>query len=68
MAQSPLAWLLHCALSSLIARTMPLARRMQDISPLQVMELMARAKELEQEGRDIVHMEVGEPDFPRLHR
>lgn len=43
---------------------MTLARRMQDISPFQVMELMGRAKELEQEGRDIVHMEVGEPDFP----
>lgn len=43
---------------------MTLARRMQDISPFQVMELMGRAKELEQQGRDIVHMEVGEPDFP----
>jgi aspartate/methionine/tyrosine aminotransferase len=43
---------------------MSLARRMQDISPFQVMELMGRAKELEQQGRDIVHMEVGEPDFP----
>ena len=37
---------------------------MQHIAPFQVMELMARAKELEQQGRDIVHMEVGEPDFP----
>ncbi|MDE2599214.1 MAG: pyridoxal phosphate-dependent aminotransferase [Rhodocyclaceae bacterium] len=43
---------------------MTLARRMQDISPFQVMELMGRAKALEQQGRDIVHMEVGEPDFP----
>lgn len=43
---------------------MTLARRMQDIAPFQVMELMGRAKALEQEGRDIVHMEVGEPDFP----
>jgi aspartate/methionine/tyrosine aminotransferase len=64
VAQSPVAWLLHCALSPLIARTMPLARRMQDISPFQVMELMARASELERQGRDIIHMEVGEPDFP----
>lgn len=37
---------------------------MQHISPFQVMELMGRAKELEQQGHDIVHMEVGEPDFP----
>lgn len=43
---------------------MNLARRMQDISPFQVMELMGRASELERQGRDIVHMEVGEPDFP----
>jgi len=28
------------------------------------MELLARAKELEAAGRDIAHMEVGEPDFP----
>ena len=28
-----------------------------------VMALLARAKELEASGRDIVHMEVGEPDF-----
>lgn len=43
---------------------MMLARRMHNITPFQVMELMGRAKELEQQGRDIVHMEVGEPDFP----
>lgn len=28
------------------------------------MELLRRARELEQAGRDIIHMEVGEPDFP----
>src|SRR5258706_13085360 len=28
------------------------------------MELLARAKELEAAGRTIVHMEIGEPDFP----
>lgn len=37
---------------------------MADIEPFHVMELMARAQALEAEGRDIVHMEVGEPDFP----
>lgn len=40
------------------------ARRMADISPFRVMELLARARQLEAEGRDIIHMEVGEPDFP----
>ncbi len=42
----------------------PAAARMADIAPFHVMELMARARALEGEGRDIVHMEVGEPDFP----
>ena len=43
---------------------MRLAARMADIAPFHVMELMARAKRLEAEGRSIIHMEVGEPDFP----
>jgi aspartate/methionine/tyrosine aminotransferase len=37
---------------------------MAGIEPFHVMELMAKAKALEAQGRDIVHMEVGEPDFP----
>ncbi|HRP76185.1 MAG TPA: pyridoxal phosphate-dependent aminotransferase [Rhodocyclaceae bacterium] len=41
-----------------------LARRMADIQPFHVMELMRRAHELEAQGRDVIHMEVGEPDFP----
>lgn len=28
------------------------------------MDLLARARALEAQGRDIVHMEIGEPDFP----
>lgn len=43
---------------------MKFAARMADIAPFHVMELMAKAKALEAQGRDIVHMEVGEPDFP----
>jgi len=43
---------------------MKLAPRMADIAPFHVMDLMARAKALEAQGRSIVHMEVGEPDFP----
>lgn len=33
------------------------------INPFRVMTVMARAHELEAQGRQIVHMEVGEPDF-----
>lgn len=45
-------------------RTPHIARRMTDIAPFHVMDLLARARSLETAGRDIVHMEVGEPDFP----
>lgn len=41
-----------------------LARRMADIAPFHVMALLARAQELEATGRSIIHMEIGEPDFP----
>lgn len=40
------------------------AARLDDISPFHVVELLTRARQLEAEGRDIIHMEVGEPDFP----
>ena len=41
-----------------------IARRMAEIEPFHVMALLARARELEAEGRSIIHMEIGEPDFP----
>ena len=40
------------------------AARLADIEPFHVVELLTRARQLEAEGRDIIHMEVGEPDFP----
>jgi aspartate/methionine/tyrosine aminotransferase len=40
-----------------------LAARMEGIEPFHVMELLARARALEAQGRSIVHMEIGEPDF-----
>ncbi|MDH5392650.1 MAG: pyridoxal phosphate-dependent aminotransferase [Gammaproteobacteria bacterium] len=43
---------------------MKLADRMQDIQPFFVMDLLARARELESQGHSIIHMEIGEPDFP----
>ncbi len=39
------------------------AARLKDIEPFRVVEVLARARELEAQGRDIVHMEAGEPDF-----
>jgi aspartate/methionine/tyrosine aminotransferase len=40
------------------------ADRMGRIAPFHVMDLLARARQLERQGMDIVHMEIGEPDFP----
>jgi aspartate/methionine/tyrosine aminotransferase len=40
------------------------ARRLAEIEPFHVVELLTRARLLEAEGCDIIHMEVGEPDFP----
>ena len=40
------------------------AARLADIEPFHVVELFTRAHQLQTEGRDIIHMEVGEPDFP----
>lgn len=42
----------------------PKDKRIDRIQPFHVMALLARARQLEAEGRDIVHMEIGEPDFP----
>ena len=39
------------------------AKRLESITPFHVMALLARARQLEAEGRSIVHMEIGEPDF-----
>ncbi len=41
-----------------------LARRAIDIEPFRVMAILAQARALEAQGRNIVHMEIGEPDFP----
>lgn len=40
------------------------AQRIDEIRPFRVMEILARARAMEAAGRDIVHMEIGEPDFP----
>ena len=40
------------------------AERVRKIEPFRVMDIVARAGALEADGHDVVHMEVGEPDFP----
>lgn len=47
-----------------MSKTHPvLAARASRVSPFLVMDLFERAKELQRAGHDLVHLEVGEPDF-----
>jgi aspartate/methionine/tyrosine aminotransferase len=41
-----------------------LAARTRDIAPFHVMEVQTAARALEARGRSVIHMEIGEPDFP----
>jgi aspartate/methionine/tyrosine aminotransferase len=41
-----------------------IAKRAQEIAPFLAMEVLERAQELEAKGDHIIHLEVGEPDFP----
>ncbi len=40
-----------------------ISQKAKDISPFIVMEVLEKAAEMEKKGIDIVHLEVGEPDF-----
>src|SRR5919199_152521 len=42
---------------------MPLAGRMSRIGTETAFEAAARARSLEAQGRSVVHLEIGEPDF-----
>ena len=48
---------------SLLPAAARVAQRLDGVEPFHVLELAARAAELEAAGRNIVHMEIGEPDF-----
>jgi len=40
-----------------------MAARVEQISPFQVMAVLEKAKALEAEGKPVIHLEIGEPDF-----
>jgi aspartate/methionine/tyrosine aminotransferase len=40
-----------------------LAARMAHIKPFEVMEIQTLARQLEAQGKKVIHMEIGEPDF-----
>jgi len=41
-----------------------ITQRTLNIPPFIVMDVLERAHELEREGRHIIHLQIGEPDFP----
>ncbi len=40
-----------------------ISKKAQEVTPFIVMDVMARAEELEKQGERVLHLEVGEPDF-----
>ncbi|CRR69475.1 pyridoxal phosphate-dependent aminotransferase [Stenotrophomonas sp. FR010] len=48
---------------STLPHTPGYSRRSHEIAPFHVMSLLARAQALEQAGHDVIHLEIGEPDF-----
>ncbi len=47
-----------------MSRTDDVSKRAGMVRPFMVMDVVARAQKLESEGRDIVRLEIGDPDFP----
>ncbi len=44
----------------------PVSKVAEAIQPFRVMKILGEAKALEAQGKTIIHMEIGEPDFPSL--
>ena len=40
-----------------------IAQKAKEITPFIVMEVLEKAAEMEQQGINVIHLEVGEPDF-----
>ncbi len=58
-----LLWLI-LNLQSLVTMSIMLSKKVANIPPFYVMEVLERAQQLEEKGRSIIHLEIGEPDFP----
>jgi len=41
-----------------------ITKKAKEIPPFIVMDVLERAHELEREGRHIIHLQIGEPNFP----
>jgi aspartate/methionine/tyrosine aminotransferase len=46
-----------------IASRLHVAARMAHIEPFEVMEIQTLARQIEAQGHDVIHLEIGEPDF-----
>ena len=46
-----------------MSKQINLSKRAREIEPFQVMDILAQGKALQAQGRDIIHLEIGEPDF-----
>ena len=46
-----------------VAEKLRTAARMAHIEPFEVMEIQTLAREVEARGHDVIHLEIGEPDF-----
>src|SRR5947208_8778106 len=49
--------------TAVIKHPLKLAKRMQRLGTETAFEVLVRARALEAKGKDIVHLEIGEPDF-----
>jgi aspartate/methionine/tyrosine aminotransferase len=46
-----------------VGRALPLAQRMSRLGTETAFEVLSKAKALERQGKSIIHLEIGEPDF-----
>ena len=47
-----------------IKKSLNYAQKLSEVQPFHVMDILAQAHKLERQGHSIIHLEVGEPDFP----
>ncbi len=51
-------------MASIAHKQLPLAERMSRLGTEGAFDVLIRARELEARGKEIIHLEIGEPDFP----
>jgi aspartate/methionine/tyrosine aminotransferase len=54
----------HCGVVEIGRKGPELARGVGELGTESAFTVLARARELEQAGHDVIHLEIGEPDFP----